>query len=130
MSETQIPEQLLYAASHEWVQVEGDLATFGITDFAQSELGDIVFVEIPAVGATVRAGESFGTIEAVKTVADLIAPASGEVVEVNHTLTDHPELVNSAPYGAGWMIRVRLEDRAQLEGLMAAEEYRKLLGAQ
>ncbi len=130
MSETQIPEQLLYAASHEWVQVEGDLATFGITDFAQSELGDIVFVEIPAVGATVRAGESFGTIEAVKTVADLIAPASGEVVEVNHALTDHPELVNSAPYGAGWMIRVRLEDRAQLEGLMAAEEYRKLLGAQ
>ena len=107
-----------------------DILTIGITDYAQSELGDIVFVEAPDVGEAVKSHEAFGTIEAVKTVEDLIAPVSGEVVEVNEALGDHPELINSDPYGAGWMIRIRIEAPGELEGLLSASEYGELLAGQ
>jgi glycine cleavage system H protein len=129
MSATQIPEDLSYTRSHEWVKMDGEVATIGITAYAQGELGDIVFVEVPEVGAAVRGDEAFGTIEAVKTVADLIAPASGRVVETNPALADHPELVNSDPYGAGWMIRLRLDDAGGPAGLLSASDYRQLLEA-
>ena len=130
MSDTKVPENLSYTDSHEWVQIEGEIITVGITDYAQSELGDIVFLEAPDVGEAVKSQEAFGTIEAVKTVEDLIAPASGEVVEVNEALGDHPELINSDPYEAGWMIRIRVEDASELEGLLTAAEYEDLLAGQ
>ena len=126
MSATQIPEDLSYTRSHEWVKMDGNVATIGITAYAQGELGDIVFVEVPEAGAAVRGDEPFGTIEAVKTVADLIAPASGQVVETNPALADHPELVNSDPYGAGWMIRLRLDGAAGPAGRSSASGYRPL----
>jgi glycine cleavage system H protein len=129
MSEISVPEQLSYTESHEWVQTEDDIVTIGITDYAQSELGDVVFVEAPDVGEAVRLEEAFGTIEAVKTVEDLISPVSGEVVEVNESLEDHPELINNDPYGAGWLIRVHIEDSAELQALLSAAEYLELLGA-
>ena len=129
MSETKVPQQLSYTESHEWVQTDDEIVTVGITDYAQSELGDIVFIEAPDVGEAVRLEEAFGTIEAVKTVEDLIAPASGEVVEVNESLEEHPELINSDPYGAGWLIRIRVEDPSELESLLSAAEYREFLGA-
>jgi len=122
-----VPEDLKYTREHEWVLVEGKEATIGITDYAQSELGDVVYVEFPPVGETVRAGEPAGTIEAVKTVADLFAPLSGEVIEVNETLADEPERVNRDPYGEGWMFKVRVEDAADLDDLLGAAGYRKLL---
>lgn len=118
-----IPNELQYNADHDWVLVEDGVGTCGITDYAQGELGDIVFLELPGVGDTVTQGESYGTVEAVKTVSDLISPVSGEVVEVNETLTQDASLVNADPYDAGWMIRVRLSDLSELEELMDAQAY-------
>jgi glycine cleavage system H protein len=118
-----IPTDLRYTRDHEWVRIEGDTATVGITDFAQGELGDIVFVEVGTVGDAVGAGEVFGTIEAVKTVSDLYMPVEGEVLEFNSALDASPDAVNSDPYGAGWIVRVRLADGADLSGLLDAAEY-------
>jgi glycine cleavage system H protein len=124
------PKDLLYSQTHEWVRVEDDRATIGITDHAQSELGDIVFVELPEVGAKVQAGTRFGTVESVKTVSDLIAPISGEVVEVNKQLNETPELVNEDPYGAGWIVVVSILNRSELDQLKSAEEYEEFLKQQ
>jgi glycine cleavage system H protein len=123
-----IPSTLQYTKEHEWVQVEGDIATIGVTDFAQGELGDIVFVEIETEGEELDAEEVFGTIEAVKTVSDLFMPISGEVIEVNEALADNPELVNSDPYGEGWMIKIKMSETSQLDGLMSPEAYADLVG--
>ncbi|GAA3556755.1 glycine cleavage system protein GcvH [Snuella lapsa] len=124
-----IPSELKYTKDHEWVKVEGDIATIGITDFAQSELGDIVYVEVETVDETLDAEEIFGTVEAVKTVSDLFLPVSGEVVAFNEILEDEPEKVNSDPYGDGWMIKVKCSDLAQLDELMSADDYKALVGA-
>ena len=125
-----VPEELRYSKDHEWVSFdEGEgVATIGITDYAQGELGDVVFVELPAVGETVAANTACGTIEAVKAVAELFAPVSGEVVDANTTLEDHPETVNVDPYGEGWMIRIRLSDRGELDDLMNAAGYTEHIG--
>ncbi|HVR40379.1 MAG TPA: glycine cleavage system protein GcvH [Thermoanaerobaculia bacterium] len=117
------PEDSRYAKSHEYVHVEGDIGTIGITEYAQKELGDVVFVELPQVGTQVEAANEMGSIESVKAVSDLFAPVTGEVVEVNEALADKPELVNTDPYGDGWMIRVRLSDPTEVDELMNAEEY-------
>ncbi|RMG65973.1 MAG: glycine cleavage system protein GcvH [Calditrichaeota bacterium] len=122
-----LPEELYYTKDHEWARVEGDTATVGITDYAQSELGDIVYVELPEVGTTVKQGESFGTIEAVKAVSDLYAPLSGEVTEVNTNLEDSPELVNQDPYGAGWMIKIKISNPDEVNNLLSKADYEKLL---
>ena len=127
MSQTQIPEHLTYSESHEWLQLESDIATIGITDFAQTELGDIVFAELPEVGEHLERGEAFGTLEAVKTVADLIAPASGEVLEVNDSLAEEAEQINEDPYGGGWLLKVRIDDAADLEDLLSAQDYADLI---
>ena len=127
MSESNIPENVSYSDSHEWIQVESDIATIGITDFAQSELGDIVFVELPEIGEYAKTGETFGTVEAVKTVEDLIAPISGEVLEANETLEEDAEQINKDPYGAGWMIKIRIEDEEQLEELLSPSEYADII---
>lgn len=127
MSESSVPENVSYSDSHEWIQVESDIATIGITDFAQSELGDIVFVELPEVGEYARRGETFGTVEAVKTVEDLIAPLSGEVLEANETLEEDAEQINKDPYGAGWMIKIRIEEEEQLEELLSPSEYSDII---
>ena len=119
-----IPGELEYTKTHEWVKRDGDVATVGITDHAQDELGDVVFIELPEEGATFEAGDSFGTIESVKAVSDLYAPVGGEVVEVNETLNDSPERVNEDPYGGGWMIRLRISGEGEL---LSADEYEKLL---
>ena len=124
-----IPENLLYTEDHEWLLIEGDIATVGVTDFAQSELGDIVYVEIETEGDTIESGEVFGTVEAVKTVSDLFMPLSGEVIEVNEALEDEPEKVNNDTYGEGWMIKIKLSDPANREGLLSAEAYKKVIGA-
>ena len=123
------PEELKYTKDHEWVRVDGDMVTIGITEFAQGELGDIVYVEIETEGETLDAEEVFGTVEAVKTVSDLFLPVSGEVTEVNEALQDAPELVNSDPYGEGWMIKLAMNDASQLDGLMSASEYQEMVGA-
>ena len=123
MSESNIPENVSYIDSHEWIQVESDIATIGITDFAQSELGNIVFVELPEIGEYAKRGETFGTVEAVKTVEDLIAPISGEVLEANETLEEDAGQINEDPYDAGWMIRIRIEDEEQLDELLSPSEY-------
>lgn len=123
-----VPASLKYTKDHEWINIEGDIATIGITDFAQGELGDIVYVEIETVGDDIAAGEVFGTVEAVKTVSDLFMPISGEVLEFNHDLEGDPEHVNSDPYGKGWMIKVKMSDSAEVESLLSAEEYTKLIG--
>jgi len=123
-----IPQDLLYTEDHEWIRVEGDVAVIGITDFAQGELGDIVYVEVETVGDTLDSGEAFGTVEAVKTVSDLFMPVSGEVVEFNEELEGTPEVVNSDPYGAGWMVKVKMSDTSQLDGLMNAEAYQGTVG--
>jgi len=123
-----IPTELRYSENHEWVRVEGNRAVIGITDFAQNELGDIVFVELPAVGDAVRAGDSFGSVESVKTVSELYAPVSGQVVEVNEALNDAPERVNKAPYGDGWLIVVELADAAELDKLWSADKYKETYG--
>ena len=123
------PANLKYTEDHEWVKVEGDIATIGITEFAQSELGDIVFVEIETLGQTLNAHEIFGTVEAVKTVADLFMPVSGEILEVNTGLNDEPEAVNTDPYGKGWMVKIKLSDTSELDGLMDADVYRSSVNA-
>ena len=117
------PEDNRYAKSHEYVHMEGEVGTVGITDYAQKELGDVVFVELPQVGTQLEAGDELGSIESVKAVSELFAPVSGEVVEINETLADKPELVNTDPYGDGWMIRIRVSDPTELDDLMNAEEY-------
>lgn len=123
-----IPKDLKYTKDHEWVRVEGNTAVVGITDFAQGELGDIVFVEIETVGETVAKEEVFGTIEAVKTVSDLYMPVTAKVLEVNPALDGTPELVNKDPYGDGWMIKIEIENVADLSGLLSAEQYEELVG--
>ncbi|MFZ5940637.1 MAG: glycine cleavage system protein GcvH [Bacteroidota bacterium] len=122
-----IPGNLKYTREHEWILVEGDTATVGITEFAQGELGDVVFIEIETVGETLATGETFGTIEAVKTVSDLFMPVSGEVTEVNPALEINPEVVNSDPYGEGWMIKMKISDPSGLTGLLDAEAYKALI---
>lgn len=123
------PAELKYTKDHEWVRIEGENAIIGITDFAQRELGDIVYVDINTVGNEVAEGEIFGTVEAVKTVSDLFMPVSGTVLEINPALDASPELVNSDPYGEGWMVRVSLTAGAENSGLMSADEYKALVGA-
>ena len=127
MSAMNIPEHLVYSESHEWLQQDSDIMAIGITDFAQTELGDIVFVELPEVGEHLIKDEAFGTVEAVKTVADLIAPISGEVLEINESLGDNAEQVNKDAYGAGWILKIRIDDPGDLERLLSAEEYAELL---
>jgi glycine cleavage system H protein len=123
-----ILESLLYTKEHEWVKIEGNTATIGITDFAQSELGDIVFVEIESVGNSLSEGDIFGTVEAVKTVSDLFMPVSGKVREMNTALNNNPELVNTDAYGDGWMIKIEIENEDSMANLLDAEAYRKLIG--
>jgi glycine cleavage system H protein len=120
------PANLRYTKDHEWVAVDGDVATIGVTDFAANQLGDVVFVDLPAAGKAVEQFATFGVVESVKAVSDLYAPVSGEVVEVNGDLAGQPELVNSDPFGGGWMIRVRIADSAQVEGLLDAAAYDRL----
>jgi glycine cleavage system H protein len=124
-----LPENLHYTKDHEWVRVEGDHAIIGITDFAQKELGDIVYVDVDSKGKIVGQHEVFGTVEAVKTVSDLFMPVSGEVLEVNPTLDGSPELVNSEPYENGWMIKVKMSNPDEISGLMSVEAYKSLIGA-
>lgn len=124
-----IPAELKYTKDHEWVSVEGDVATVGITDFAQKELGDIVYVEVETLDQTLDQDEVFGTVEAVKTVSDLFLPVTGEIVEFNEELETQPELVNSDPYGAGWMIKVKMSNVSQYDSLLTADEYKALIGA-
>ena len=123
-----IPEDLRYTKEHEWVRLEGDVATIGITAYAQGELGDIVFVEVDTIGDTVAAEEVFGTIEAVKTVSDMFAPLEGEVLEFNEGLEDDPELVNSDPYNAGWIVKMRVANVADVASLLSASDYAALIG--
>lgn len=123
-----IPEELKYTKDHEWIRIDGDTATIGITDFAQSELGDIVYVEVETVDETLDQEEVFGTVEAVKTVSDLFLPLSGEITEFNEKLEDEPELVNSDPYGEGWMIKMQFSDDSQIEGLLTSDAYKELVG--
>lgn len=123
-----VPTNLKYTKEHEWILIEGDVATIGITDFAQGELGDIVYVEIETVGETLNKDEVFGSVEAVKTVSDLFMPVSGEILALNEALEGNPEAVNKDPYGEGWMIKVRVSDPAELDQLMDAEAYQDLVG--
>ncbi len=123
-----VPAELKYTKDHEWVRIEGDTATVGITDFAQSELGDIVYVEIETEGETLDAEEVFGTIEAVKTVSDLFMPLSGEILEFNSALEASPETVNSDPYGDGWMVKIKITDSSELDNLLDATAYASLIG--
>jgi glycine cleavage system H protein len=123
------PEELKYTSDHEWVRVEGDTAYVGITDFAQGELGDIVYVEIETEGEAIAAGEVFGTVEAVKTVSDLFMPVSGTVLEFNSALESAPELVNEDPYGKGWMIKIKIDNPADLDDLMSSADYADEVGA-
>jgi glycine cleavage system H protein len=122
------PENLKYTTDHEWIRVEGQFGWVGITDYAQSELGDVVYVELPAAGVKVEKGKSFGTIEAVKAVSDLFAPIAGEVVEINTEMKDHPEVVNKDPYGKGWMVKVMITDFTQLDTLLDVQAYKTLVG--
>jgi glycine cleavage system H protein len=124
-----LPDNLKYTQDHEWVLVDGDVATVGITDFAQGELGDIVFVEIETEGETLDKGEIFGTVEAVKTVSDLFMPVTGEVVEVNEALSDNPEVVNKDPYGEGWMIKIKISNEEELAELLSPEDYKGMTEA-
>lgn len=123
-----VPEDLKYTNDHEWVRVEGDVATVGITDFAQGELGDIVYVEIDTVGESLDGEEVFGTVEAVKTVSDLFMPVGGEVTEVNEALDGNPEIVNQDPYGEGWMIKIKLSDASAVDSLLSADDYKGVIG--
>ncbi|MFN3554819.1 MAG: glycine cleavage system protein GcvH [Bacteroidales bacterium] len=122
------PDNLKYTKDHEWILVDGDVATVGITDFAQHELGDIVYIEVNTVGESLEQEETFGTIEAVKTVSDLFMPVSGEVVEFNEELEGNPEIANQDPYGKGWIVKIKMSDPTELEGLMDAEKYKELVG--
>lgn len=124
-----IPAELKYTKDHEWVRVEGNVATVGVTSFAQSELGDIVYVDVDTVDDTIEIDEVFGSVEAVKTVSDLMMPISGEITEFNEGLEDAPEMVNKDPYGEGWMIKINISDASQIDELLSANEYEKLIGA-
>lgn len=124
-----IPAELKYTKDHEWIKIDGDVITVGITEFAQGELGDIVYVEVETVDETLDAEEIFGTVEAVKTVSDLFLPVSGEIIEFNEALEDAPETVNSDPYGDGWMIKVKCSDVSELESLLSADDYKAIIGA-
>ncbi len=121
------PSDLYYTQEHEWARFEEDIVTIGITDYAQGELGDIVFVELPQVGDSVIKGDSFGTIEAVKAVSELYSPLDGEIIEVNTKLDDAPEVINNSPYEEGWMIKIRMSDPSQKDNLLSAEDYKKLI---
>lgn len=121
------PKDIKYTNEHEWIRVEGDEAVVGITDYAQDQLGDIVYLDITSVGETLGQNEVFGTVEAVKTVSELYLPVAGEVLEMNESLNDHPELVNSDPYGEGWIVKIRIDNAAELEGLLDADAYQALL---
>jgi glycine cleavage system H protein len=123
-----IPQELKYTKDHEWVKIEGDVATVGVTDFAQGELGDIVYVEVETLGETLEREEVFGTVEAVKTVSDLFLPLAGEILEFNESLENTPEKVNSDPYGEGWMIKLKISDQSQVSDLLSPEEYKDLIG--
>jgi len=124
-----VPEGLKYTKDHEWIKIDGDIATVGITDFAQGELGDIVYVDIETVDESIDRDEVFGSVEAVKTVSDLFMPLSGEVTELNELLEDAPEKVNTDPYGEGWMIKIKLSDNSEIENLLDAEGYKEVIGA-
>ncbi|MFK7812236.1 MAG: glycine cleavage system protein GcvH [Maribacter sp.] len=123
-----IPSELKYTKDHEWVSIEGDIATVGITDFAQGELGDIVYVEVETLDETLDQDEVFGSVEAVKTVSDLFLPLTGEIVEFNESLEDEPEKVNTDPYGEGWMIKIKMSDASQFEDLLSDADYKALIG--
>lgn len=123
-----IPENLKYTKEHEWIRTEGDVAFVGITDFAQGELGEIVFVEVETIGESIEANEIFGSVEAVKTVSDLYLPIDGEILEFNEALEDAPELVNEDPYNAGWMVKIAIKDASQIDGLLSAAEYKAIIG--
>ncbi len=122
------PDGLRYTKDHEWIKLDGDIGTIGITDYAQGELGDVVYVELPAAGTKVEQGKSFGTIEAVKAVSDLYAPVSGEIKEVNSKLPDQPELVNQQPYEGGWMVKIKISDASQIKSLLDSTGYKQLIG--
>lgn len=124
------PEDLRYTAEHEWARLEGDVVTVGITGYATDQLGDVVFVELPEVGRALEASKPFGVVEAVKTVSDLYAPVGGQVIEINGALADNPAIVNQAPYGDGWMVKLRITDKAALQKLMNSEEYARLIEEQ
>lgn len=124
-----IPEELKYTKDHEWIKIDGDIVTIGITEFAQKELGDIVYVDVDTVDENLEIEEIFGSVEAVKTVSDLFMPITGEVIEFNEGLEDDPEIVNSDPYGDGWMIKVRIGDSTQIDNLLDAKAYKELIGA-
>ena len=125
----EIPSELKYTKDHEWIRIEGEIATVGITDFAQGELGDIVYVEVETVDETLEREEVFGTVEAVKTVSDLFLPLSGEIIEFNEALEDTPETVNSDPYGDGWMIKIKIQNTGEVADLLSDQQYKELIGA-
>jgi glycine cleavage system H protein len=127
-SDMNFPEELKYTKDHEWIKIEGDEATVGITDFAQSELGDIVYVEIETAGKSLSQGDVFGTVEAVKTVSDLFMPVSGEVAQVNADLQNKPEIVNNDPYGKGWMVKLKISNSNETKGLLSAAQYKEVIG--
>ena len=122
------PSELKYTKDHEWVKIDGDVAIVGVTDFAQKELGDIVYIEVDTVGETIGAGEVFGTIEAVKTVSDLFSPITGEILELNEALEDAPEKVNEDAYGEGWIVKIKISDASELDALLTAEQYEAEIG--
>ena len=124
-----VPEGLYYSKDHEWLKVEGETGTVGITDHAQNSLGDVVYVELPKTGETFAAHDTFGSVESVKAVSELFLPVAGEVTEVNETLSDEPEKVNTDPYGAGWMLRVKLSNRGEVDSLLSAAEYEDYIGS-
>jgi glycine cleavage system H protein len=122
-----IPDDLKYTKDHEWIKIDGNTGTIGITDYAQGELGDIIYVDIPSMD-TVKQGDSFGTIEAVKTVSDMFAPVSGKIIEVNATVNNNPDIVNTKPYNEGWLVKIEMSDLTELDGLLTAEKYKELVG--
>ena len=124
-----IPENLKYTKDHEWIKVEGNIGTIGITDYAQGELGDIIYVDVTTVGNDVKQGDTFGTIEAVKTVSDMYAPVSGKIKEFNSSVNDNPAIVNQDPYGSGWLAKMEISNMGDLDNLLPASEYKKLVGA-
>ena len=124
----EIKSELKYTKDHEWISIDGDYATIGITDYAQGELGDIVYVEIESIGDELNQEEIFGSVEAVKTVSDLFIPVSGEITEMNENLEDNPELINDDPYGEGWIIKMKISDASELDGLLSADDYKELIG--
>ncbi len=124
-----VPENLYYTKDHEWLKVEGEFGIIGVTDFAKGELGDVVFIEIETLGETLKKEEVFGTIEAVKTVSDMFMPVGGEILEINPSLEDSPDVVNKDPYGKGWMVKIRLTDPGEIKELLSSDAYKKLAGA-